>query len=73
MNNLRARREATGVSLRDMAEILNVQPSTLSRWETGNPGSHQFYRASAVLDLLENMTESILVILWMTVQNRRPR
>ncbi|MFE0727070.1 helix-turn-helix domain-containing protein [Streptomyces antibioticus] len=32
----RMRRLARRISLREMAAALNVQPSTLSRWETGS-------------------------------------
>ncbi|MER5401668.1 helix-turn-helix transcriptional regulator [Streptomyces sp. NPDC002599] len=31
----RARRIEQRITLREMAAVLNVQPSTLSRWETG--------------------------------------
>ena len=55
VNNLRARREKLGLSLRTMAKMLKVQPSTLSRWETRDPGPHQYYRASALLDFYEFM------------------
>jgi len=70
VNNLRARREALGVSLRDMAKVLKVAPSTLSRWEAGQAGAHQFYRASTLLDLLEGVDTHLIVRLRMALNGR---
>lgn len=50
----RARRVAAGVSLREAAKAMRVQPSTLSRWERGEcrPRPTQARRWAQLLDQL---------------------
>lgn len=66
-------RKALGLRAIDLAELLNVAPETVSRWETGDPEAHVFALVgSMVADRIEGRDATVKRLRAMYSTRRKP-